>query len=82
VRDTGIGIPKSEHRRIFERFFRVDNGLRRETNGAGIGLSLVKHIAVSHRAKVLVESEVGKYSVFSLRFPKVPVPRQKKGTAS
>jgi two-component system phosphate regulon sensor histidine kinase PhoR len=78
VRDTGIGIPKTEHKRIFERFFRVDNGLRRETNGAGIGLSLVKHIAASHRARVSVESEVGKYSVFTIQFPKVLPSRRKK----
>jgi signal transduction histidine kinase len=82
VRDTGIGIPRAEHKRIFERFFRVDNGLRRETNGAGIGLSLVKHIAQSHRARVTVESEVGKFSIFSIQFPKVHPSRHKKRTDS
>jgi signal transduction histidine kinase len=79
VRDTGTGIPKGEHRKIFERFYRVDNGLRRETTGAGIGLSIVKHIALSHGGRVTVESETGKYSVFSIQFPKVhPPPRSKK----
>ncbi|HWB02025.1 MAG TPA: ATP-binding protein [Verrucomicrobiales bacterium] len=81
VRDTGIGIPSSDQKKIFERFYRVDNGLRRETNGAGIGLSLVKHIAASHRARVSVDSEVGKYSVFTIQFPRVPIPRQKKEKA-
>lgn len=76
VRDTGIGISASEQARIFEKFYRVDNGLRRETTGAGIGLSIVKHIAEAHRAKVTVESEVGKYSVFSIQFSVVqPSPR-------
>jgi len=72
VSDTGIGIPASEHTRIFERFHRVDNGLRRETTGAGIGLSIVKHIVEAHGAKVSVKSEVGKYSVFSIQFSAVP----------
>jgi signal transduction histidine kinase len=68
VSDTGIGIPASEHTRIFERFHRVDNGLRRETTGAGIGLSIVKHIAEAHGARVTVESEAGRSSVFSIQF--------------
>ena len=56
----------------------TDKGLRRETNGAGIGLSLVKYIAEAHRARVNVESEVGKFSVFSIQFPKVqPPPRSR-----
>ena len=72
VKDTGIGIPAVEQARIFEKFYRVDNGLRRETTGAGIGLSIVRHIAEGHGARVGVESEVGKFSVFSFHFPAVP----------
>ena len=72
VRDTGIGIPPSEHARIFERFHRVDNGLRRETTGAGIGLSIVRHIAEAHGARVTVASELGRGSVFTLHFPPAP----------
>jgi signal transduction histidine kinase len=69
VRDTGIGIPPAERAKIFERFYRVDNGLRRETTGAGIGLSLVRHVAEAHGAKISVASEAGRGSVFTLRFP-------------
>ncbi len=57
VEDAGIGIPEAYREKIFERFFRIDGGLRRETSGAGIGLSLVKHIVESHGGKVDVESD-------------------------
>jgi signal transduction histidine kinase len=70
VRDTGIGIPTSEYARIFDRFHRVDNGLRRETTGAGIGLSIVKHIAEAHGAKVIVASEARQGAVFTIHFQK------------
>ena len=69
VRDTGIGIPAAEHRRIFERFHRVDNGLRRETTGAGIGLSIVRHIVLAHGANVTVQSGPGKGALFEIKFP-------------
>ena len=72
VSDTGIGIDPSEHERIFERFHRVDNSLTRETTGAGIGLSLVRHIAGAHGATVRVESEPGRFSRFTLHFPPTP----------
>ncbi len=72
VSDTGIGIPAGEQGKIFERFYRVDNGLRRETTGAGIGLSLVKHIVEAHGAKVTVASEPGHGSDFTLHFPPQP----------
>lgn len=57
VIDHGPGIPAPEHTRIFERFYRLGNELRRETQGAGIGLSLVKHIAEGHGGRVEVISE-------------------------
>jgi signal transduction histidine kinase len=72
VGDTGIGIEADERRRIFEKFYRVDNSLTRETTGAGIGLSLVRHIAEAHGARVVVESEPGRSSRFTLHFPAVP----------
>lgn len=68
VSDTGIGIPKSDHGRIYERFHRVDNGLRRETTGAGIGLSLVKHIIEAHGGRVELKSVVGEGAEFTLVF--------------
>lgn len=69
VADHGPGIPASEHEKIFERFYRLGSELRRETQGVGIGLSVVKHIVEAHGGKVLVESEVGKGSRFTIELP-------------
>ena len=60
VEDTGIGIPKDQQERIFERFYRVDKSHSRETGGTGLGLSIVKHGAIRHEAQIRVESEEGK----------------------
>ena len=60
VRDTGIGIPKEEQERIFERFYRVDKSHSKATGGTGLGLSIVKHGALMHGAKIDVDSEVNK----------------------
>ena len=72
VRDTGVGIPREELPRIFERFYRVDRARSRETGGTGLGLSIVKHIAELHGGGVSVESEVGAGSAFFVRIPRVP----------
>jgi signal transduction histidine kinase len=69
VSDEGRGIPKGEQSRIFERFYRPGDELRRETQGTGIGLSLVKSIVEAHRGAITVESEPGKGSTFELTFP-------------
>ena len=68
VKDTGIGIPRKELDRIFERFYRVDRARSREVGGTGLGLSIVKHMAELQKATVTVESEVGKGSCFSVAF--------------
>ena len=68
--DTGIGVAKEEQERIFERFYRVDKSHSRSTGGTGLGLSIVKHGAMLHRAKVNIESELGKGTEISIRFPK------------
>ena len=60
VEDNGIGIPKNEQRRIFERFYRVDKSHSRQTGGTGLGLSIVKHGAALHKAKINLDSEPGK----------------------
>lgn len=72
VRDTGVGMPREELPRIFERFYRVDRARSRETGGTGLGLSIVKHIAELHGGTVTVESEPGEGSVFSVRLPQPP----------
>ncbi len=64
VTDHGAGIPSEEHEKIFERFYRRGSELRRETQGIGIGLSIVKHIVEAHGGRVWVESEPGKGSCF------------------
>ena len=69
VEDQGEGIPPEEHSRIFERFYRCGSELRRETQGVGIGLSIVKHIVEAHGGRIVVRSAVGQGSRFTLELP-------------
>lgn len=69
VRDSGIGIDKNHIGKIFDRFRQADKSLSRNAEGTGIGLSLVKSIVELHNGKVLVESELGKGSKFSVLLP-------------
>ncbi len=69
VRDHGPGIPFEDQQRIFEPFFRRGSELRRETQGIGIGLSIVKHVAEAHGGSVHVESQLGQGSRFAIRLP-------------
>lgn len=69
VSDNGPGIPAAEHEKIFERFYRLGSELRRETQGVGIGLSIVKHIVEAHGGHVRIESQVGNGSRFTIELP-------------
>lgn len=64
VEDTGLGIPKGDQDRIFERFYRVDKARSKEVGGTGIGLSIVKHIVKGHNSEIEVESEIEKGTTF------------------
>ncbi|HXF09230.1 MAG TPA: HAMP domain-containing sensor histidine kinase, partial [Desulfuromonadaceae bacterium] len=69
VEDNGDGIAPEEHEKIFERFYRCGSELRRETEGVGIGLSIVKHIVDAHRGRITVRSTPGAGSRFTIELP-------------
>jgi two-component system phosphate regulon sensor histidine kinase PhoR len=69
VEDNGMGIDPRDRKRIFDRFYRVDNLLTRRTEGSGLGLSIAKRIVDAHGGKISVKSEPGKGSVFGLHLP-------------
>jgi signal transduction histidine kinase len=69
VEDNGIGIPVREQRRIFRRFYRVDQRLSRDTSGVGLGLSIVELIVRGHHGTVTVQSAPGAGSTFIVRVP-------------
>ena len=74
VKDNGGGIPHIEHKRIFQKFYRVDDRLARQREGSGLGLAIVEHIVRAHEGKVELESELGKGSTFSLVLSAAPTP--------
>ena len=69
VADTGIGIPKSELGKIFERFYRVDAARSREVGGTGLGLCIARHLVEAHGGRVEVESEAGRGTCFCVILP-------------
>ncbi len=70
VEDTGIGIPREEISRVFERFYRVDKARSRKMGGTGLGLAIVKHVIEAHHGKVWVESSLGQGSRFYFTLPR------------
>ena len=86
VSDTGIGIPKADQPRIFERFYRVDVARSREAGGTGLGLAIAKHLVDVHGGRLWVESEVSQGSQFHFSVPvydpKLTTPRSIPGGLS
>jgi two-component system, OmpR family, sensor histidine kinase SenX3 len=74
VRDQGIGIPERDHERIFERFYRVESTRAVNVGGTGLGLSIVRHVVENHGGEVLVESQEGGGSTFTLVLPAAIAP--------
>jgi signal transduction histidine kinase len=69
VRDTGAGIPLSEHKPIFEPFRQVSNSITRENRGSGLGLAITKQLVEIMGGQISLESEVGKGSKFTVTLP-------------
>jgi signal transduction histidine kinase len=70
VKDSGVGIPLSDQKHIFDDFYRVGDEMTRTTKGSGLGLAIVKRVADAHNAQISVDSKPGKGTTFTVRFKK------------
>ena len=69
VTDNGPGIPQRDQKHVFDKFYRASDPLSRTIEGTGLGLAMVKHIAVGHGGRVSVESELGRGATFNVVLP-------------
>jgi two-component system, OmpR family, phosphate regulon sensor histidine kinase PhoR len=69
VQDNGLGIAAREHKRIFQKFYRVDDRLSRDKEGSGLGLAIAKHVVKAHRGHIELHSAPGNGSVFTIVLP-------------
>ena len=74
VKDSGVGIPREEHGKIFERFYRIDKARSRAQGGSGLGLAIAQWIVSQHRGSITVESRPGEGAIFRVELPRIPVP--------
>ena len=81
MRDTGAGIPRSEHGSIFEPFRQVNNSITRENRGSGLGLAITKQLVEIMGGQVRLESEVGKGSLFTVILPITNAPENSYATS-
>ena len=69
VKDQGIGMPRKDLDRIFTKFFRADNAIKKQTDGSGLGLFIAKNIILNHGGKIWLESEENAGSTFHFTIP-------------
>ena len=78
VEDSGIGIPKNDRKRIFERFYRIEKSRSKKRGGTGLGLAIVKHIIEGHKTKIKLKSKINQGSIFSFNLKLAPNKKKKK----
>lgn len=69
IQDHGVGIPRADRERVFERFYKVDRARSRVAGGTGLGLAIARHVVAAHGGRISLESEVGKGSTFTVWLP-------------